>query len=134
MLYEKWKKTEKLNLLYLNSRPPLEHGGKEEGLHYEFVRKNLDAVKVLFGVCFKPAKLLCRQQMNHCLECANFCTSKKNVSEYEAEMERIKVQLELSRNLGRNEWVEKNQKLGYLEGCFTIKVTSSSTCTRTKMP
>ncbi len=113
ILYEKWKKTEKLNLLHLNSRPALEHEVKEEGLHYEFVRKNLDAVKVPFGVCFKLEKLPCRQQMNHCLECANFCTSKKNIFEYEAEIERIKEQLELSKNLERNEWVEKNQK--YLE-------------------
>lgn len=113
MLYEKWKKTEKLNLLYLNGRPPSENEVKEEGVHYEFVRKNLDAVKVPFGVCFKPAKLPCRQQMNHCLECANFCATNDNTVEYEAEIARVQTQLELSRKLSRDEWVEKNQK--YLE-------------------
>lgn len=113
MLYEKWKKTEKLNLLNLNSRSPSDKEFKEEGLHYEFIRKNLDAVKVPFGVCFKLAKLPCRQQINHCLECANFCTSSENTPEYEAEIIRVRTQLELSRKLGREEWEEKNEK--YLE-------------------
>jgi len=110
MLYEKWKKTEKLNLLHLNSRSPVRKEVKEEGLHYEFIRKNLDAVKVPFGVCFKPSKLPCRQQMNHCMACANFCTSSDNIAEYEAEIKRVQRQLELSQKLGRDEWVDKNQE------------------------
>lgn len=118
MLYEKWKETEKLNLLHLDSRPPQKGEAKEEGLHYEFVRKNLDAVKVPLGVCFKPSKLSCRQQMNPCLECANFCTCSDNIPEYESEIERLKTQLELSRKLGRDEWVKKNQ--GYLETLETM--------------
>lgn len=113
MLYEKWKETEKLNLLHLDSRPPQKMPVKEEGLHYEFIRKNLDAVKVPFGVCFKPAKLPCRQQMNHCIDCANFCTCCDNIPEYEAEIDRVRKQIELGNSLGRNEWVEKNHY--YLE-------------------
>lgn len=113
MLYEKWKETEKLELLHLDSRPPQKAPVKEEGLHYEFIRKNLDAVKVPFGVCFKPSKLPCRQQMNHCIECANFCTSQDNIPEYEAEIGRVRKQIELGVRLGRNDWVEKNNH--YLE-------------------
>lgn len=113
MLYEKWKETEKLNLLHLDGEPPQKTGTREEGLHYEYVRKSLDAVKVPFGVCFKPSKLPCRQQMNHCMECANFCTCSDNIPEYEAEIERVRKQLEISRELGRSEWAEKNQN--YLE-------------------
>lgn len=113
MLYERWKETEKLNLLHLDSRPPQTAEVREEGLHYEFIRKNLDAVKVPFGVCFKPAKLPCRQQMNHCMDCANFCTCKDNIPEYEAEIERVRKLLELGIRLERDEWVEKNQN--YLE-------------------
>ena len=113
MLYEKWKETEKLNLLHLDGEPPQKTGSGEEGLHYEYVRKNLDAVKVPFGVCFKPSKLPCRQQMKHCIECASFCTCSDNIPEYEAEIERVSKQLEISREMGRSEWVEKNQN--YLE-------------------
>ncbi len=113
MLYKKWKETEKLNLLHLESTPPNGHKGKREEIRYEFIRKNLDAVRVPFGVCFKPTKLLCRQQMGHCLECANFCTSRGNISEYEKEIKRVKEQLEISKMLGRGEWEEKNRN--YLE-------------------
>lgn len=113
MLYKKWKETEKLNLLHLESMPPNVHKGKKEEIRYEFIRKNLDAVRVPFGMCFKPSKLLCRQQISHCLDCANFCTAKENIPEYEQEIERIREQLEISKRLGRIEWEEKNQD--YLE-------------------
>ncbi len=114
MLYRKWKETEKLNLLHLKSTPPNTHKEKlKEEIRYEFIRKNLDAVSVPFGVCFKPAKLPCRQQINQCLDCANFCTSRDNTLEYEKEIEKVKEQLKISKKLGRIEWEEKNQN--YLE-------------------
>jgi len=113
MLYRKWKETEKLNLLHLESTPPNAHKEKREEIRYEFIRKNLDAVRVPFGVCFKPTKLPCRQQMGHCLDCANFCTGRDNISEYEKEIERVREQLKISKTLGRDEWEEKNRN--YLE-------------------
>jgi len=113
MLYRKWKETEKLNLLHLESTPPKAQKEKQEEIRYEFIRKNLDAVRVPFGVCFKPAKLPCRQQINQCLDCANFCTSKDNILEYEKEIEKVIEQLTISKTLGRIEWEEKNRN--YLE-------------------
>jgi integrase len=113
MLYRKWKETEKLNLLHLESTPPNAHKEKKEEIRYEFIRKNLDAVRVPFGMCFKPNKLPCRQQIGPCLECANFCTCRDNIEEYEQEIERVKEQLEISKMLGRTEWEEKNRN--YLE-------------------
>ena len=101
MLYRKWKETEKLNLLHLESNPPNVNMEKQEEIRYEFIRKNLDAVRVPFGVCFKPNKLTCRQQIGHCLECANFCTSKDNIGEYEKEIERVREQIKISKRLGR---------------------------------
>jgi len=113
MLYQKWKETEKLGLLHLDSKPPIRVQHKKEDIRYEFIRKNLDAVRVPFGVCFKPSKLPCRQQISHCLGCANFCTSCDNISEYEEEIARVREQLKISKALGRDGWEEKNQK--YLE-------------------
>jgi len=113
MLYRKWKEVEKLNLLRIESTPPNAHKEKQEEIRYEFIRKNLDAVRVPFGVCFKPTKLPCRQQMGHCLDCANFCTGRDNISEYEEEIERVREQLKISKTLGRDEWEEKNRD--YLE-------------------
>jgi integrase len=113
MLYKKWKETERLNLLHIESTPPNVHREKREEIRYEFIRKNLDAVRVPFGICFKPNKLPCRQHIGHCLECANFCTCRDNIGEYEQEIERVREHLEISKRLGRSEWQEKNQN--YLE-------------------
>lgn len=113
MLFQKWKETEKLGILHLDSMPSDKLVQTREDIRYEYVRRNLDAVKVPFGVCFKPSKLPCRQQMSHCLECANFCTGRENLPEYEAEILRVKEQLARSKALGRDDWLEKNQK--YLE-------------------
>lgn len=108
-LYETWKETEKLDLLKLDVRHPVGTDTKTEDLHYEYVRKNLEAVKVPFGVCFSPSKLSCRQQANPCLECANFCTCRDNIPEYEAEIARLEELMVKAREIGRADWEEKNR-------------------------
>lgn len=113
MLYKKWCGTEKLNLFKPDAPPPEPEHQNKEGLHYELIRKNLDAVKVPFGVCFKPSKIGCKNQMKMCLECASFCSTKDDLPAYETEIKRVTGLLEISRKLGREEWSEKNQK--YLE-------------------
>lgn len=119
ILYEKWKNTEDLELFKVNTETnelievdTTTDIGK--GLvRYEYVKKNLDAVRVPFGVCFKPSKYPCRQQMNHCLNCGSFCTTTENIPEYEEEIEKVKSQIEISNKCGRKLWAEKNK--GYLE-------------------
>lgn len=113
MLYKKWRETEKLDLFKPDTPPPNPKQQNKEELHYELVRKNLDAVKVPFGVCFKPSKIGCKSQMKMCLECGSFCSTKDDLSAYEAEMKRVSELMEMSRKLGREEWSEKNRK--YLE-------------------
>lgn len=118
-LYEKWKSTEDLDLFRVNTEThelqqvDLNSEGGENLIRYEYVKKNLDAVRVPFGVCFKASKIPCKQQMNHCLTCASFCTTTENVSEYEEEIEKVKIQIEISNRYGRELWAEKNE--GYLE-------------------
>ena len=115
VLYKKWKETEALGILHLAANPP----GKEleaapsGTVSYEHVRKGLDAVRVPFGVCFKPSKLPCKTQLKHCLECASFCSTRENESEYREEIRRVGAQIALGKRLGRQEWVDKNQE--YLE-------------------
>ena len=115
-LYEKWKNTEDLELFKVNTETneltsvdtTTDVG---EGLvRYEYVKKNLDAVRVPFGVCFKSSKLPCKQQMNHCLNCASFCTTTENVPEYEEAIEKVKSQIETSEIFGREVWAEKNKQ------------------------
>lgn len=113
-LYEKWKDTEDLELFKVNietnelEKIDLESDTGENLIRYEYVKKNLDAVRVPFGVCFKPSKLPCKQQMNHCLTCASFCTTVENIPEYEEEIEKVKAQIEISNKCGRELWAEKN--------------------------
>ena len=115
VLYKKWKETETLGILHLAATPP----GKEPTaapagtVSYEHVRKGLDAVRVPFGVCFKPSKLPCKTQLKHCLECASFCSTRENEAEYREEIRRVGAQIALGKRLGRPEWVDKNQE--YLE-------------------
>jgi integrase len=119
VLYEKWKSTEDLDLFRVNietheiQQVVLDSEDRENLVRYEYVKKNLDAVKVPFGVCFKPSKLPCKQQMNHCLTCASFCTTVENIAEYEEEIEQVKKQIQISERCGRELWAEKNK--GYLE-------------------
>ncbi|MBB6625662.1 tyrosine-type recombinase/integrase [Clostridium gasigenes] len=119
MLYEKWKDTEDLELFKVNTETnelvevDTSTDAGENLVRYEYVKKNLDAVRVPFGVCFKASKIPCKQQMNHCLTCASFCTTTENIPEYEEEIQKVKSQIEISDKFGRELWAEKNK--GYLE-------------------
>ncbi|NMM64795.1 tyrosine-type recombinase/integrase [Clostridium sp. P21] len=121
-LYEKWKDTEDLELFKVDTKTndlekvDLNSDIGENLIRYEYVKKNLDAVRVPFGICFHPSKLTCKQQMNHCLTCGSFCTTVENIPEYEEEIERVKVQIEISERCGRELWAKKNKTyLGVLE-------------------
>ncbi|NFH70210.1 integrase [Clostridium botulinum] len=122
VLYEKWKDTEDLELFKVDTKTndlekiDLTSDAGKNLIRYEYVKKNLDAVRVPFGVCFKPSKLPCKQQMNHCLTCASFCTTVENIPEYEEEIEHVKKQIDISNRCGRELWAEKNiQYLSVLE-------------------
>ncbi len=113
-LYEQWKNTEDLNLFKINNKSQsiekVDIKKEENVIRYEYVRKNLDAVKVPFGVCFKPSKLPCKQQINQCLTCASFCTTAENLNEYKEEIKRVKEQIKISKGCGRKLWQEKNEE------------------------
>ena len=79
-------------------------------VHYENVRPNLDAVRVPFGVCFKPSKAGCRRQTEQCMECPSFCSTKENLEEYASEIEKASAMIRIGKTLGREEWVQKNQE------------------------
>ena len=115
VLYKKWKETEALGILHLAANPPekTKVAVPAGEVRYEYVRKGLDAVRVPFGVCFKPSKLPCKTQLKHCLECASFCSTRANEAEYREEIKRVGAQIALGKRLGRPEWIDKNQE--YLE-------------------
>ena len=112
VLYKKWKETEALGILHLTANAPGQTAGNsgKDTVCYEHVRKGLDAVRVPFGVCFKPSKLACRTQLKHCLECASFCSTHENEIEYREEIKRVGAQIAIGKRIGRQEWVDKNQE------------------------
>ncbi|WP_244209304.1 tyrosine-type recombinase/integrase [Paenibacillus ferrarius] len=81
----------------------------EEVIEWEYIRHNLDAVKMELGYCMKPIKQPCPTQANPCLSCRNFCTTPEFVSQYEAEIREKKAVIERGKALGRQVWVDKNQ-------------------------
>ena len=110
-VYRKWKESTDLGSLHLGIMPPGVSAGTEaDTVHYENVNKGLDAVKVPFGVCFKPSKLVCRTQLKHCLECANFCSNSENETEYRDEIRRVGELIAIARRLDRKEWIDKNEE------------------------
>lgn len=120
MLYKKWKDTEKLDLFKPEAAPPPngKHQQTEE-VQYEYVRKNLDAVRVPFGTCFKPSKIACKTQTEMCLECMNFCSTKEDMPAYDAEIKRVESLIFIAKETQRTDWAEKNQK--YLENLVKVR-------------
>lgn len=109
-LYQKWKNTERLDLFKPSVLPPGRTADQEDMVHYEKVRPGLDAVRVPFGMCFKPSKAGCRRQTEQCLECPSFCSTSENLDEYAAEIEKARSMIRISQTLGREEWVKKNKE------------------------
>ena len=127
-LYEQWKNTEDLNLFRIDDNNKMQKIDTEEDenlVRYEYVRKNLDAVKVPFGVCFKPSKLPCKQQINQCLTCASFCTTTENLQEYKEEIVRVQEQIKISKDCGRTLWQEKNEEYLQLLKDMVAKIGES---------
>lgn len=118
-LYQKWENTERLNLFKPAVEPPGRTEGQRDTVHYEKVRPNLDAVRVPFGVCFKPSKAGCRRQTEQCMECPSFCSTRENLEEYTAEIEKADAMIRISQALGREDWVKKNQE--YLDRLIRMR-------------
>ncbi|EGD51935.1 integrase family protein [Thermoanaerobacter ethanolicus JW 200] len=47
----------------------------EDVIEWEYIRHNLDAVRMPLGYCMKPKKQECHTQLNPCLTCRNLCTT-----------------------------------------------------------
>lgn len=110
MLYKKWQETEKLDLFKPSVAPPNKSYQHTEEIHYEHVRKNLDAVRVPFGTCFKPTKIGCKNQTQMCLDCTNFCSTKADIPAYEAEIKRVEALISIATKTERPDWEEKNRQ------------------------
>jgi integrase len=83
----------------------------EDIIEWEYIRHNLDAVRMPLGYCMKPKKLDCSTQLNPCLTCHNLCTTPDFIPQFELEIMETKKIIEKGTQQGRTVWVEKNQSL-----------------------
>lgn len=83
----------------------------EDVIEWEYIRHNLDAVRMPLGYCMKPKKQECHTQLNPCLTCRNLCTTPDFVPQYEVEIQETKALIERGKAQGQSIWVEKNMSL-----------------------
>lgn len=90
----------------------------EDIIEWEYIRHNLDAVRMPLGFCMKPKKQECHTQLNPCLTCRNLCTTPDFIPQFELEIQETKIMIERGKFQNRSVWVEKN--LSLLERYETI--------------
>ncbi len=66
----------------------------EDLIEWEYIRYNLDAVRMPLGFCMKPKKQDCFTQLNPCLTCRNLCTTPDFLPQYEHEIQETKLLIE----------------------------------------
>jgi integrase len=94
---------------------PCEQLTNENEIEWEYIRHNLDAVRLPNGYCFKPKKAECPTQAIPCYSCHNFCTTPDFLTQFEKEEQDTLELIELGHKTGSVPWVERNsQKLGRL--------------------
>ncbi|MCL4377167.1 MAG: tyrosine-type recombinase/integrase, partial [Actinobacteria bacterium] len=83
----------------------------EDIIEWEYIRHNLDAVRMPLGYCMKPKKQECHTQLNPCLTCRNLCTTPDFIPQFELEIQETKAVIERGKAQNRSVWIEKNQAL-----------------------
>ena len=111
-----WEETVKKGVFRINSEgKPVKVDPadiqNEDLLEWEYIRSNLDAVRMPLGFCLKPNKVGCKHQLNPCLTCRNLCTTPDFIPQYEGEIREVKDIIERGKAQGRTIWVEKNEIL-----------------------
>jgi integrase len=111
-----WEEATKNGLFRINEsgnlkKIDLSDIANEDIIEWEYIRLNLDAVRMPLGYCMKPKKQECHSQLNPCLTCRNLCTTPDFIPQYETEIQETKVIIERGIAQNRSVWVEKNQIL-----------------------
>lgn len=87
----------------------------EQEIEWEYIRRNLDAVRLADGYCFKPKKANCPTQDSPCYTCRHFCTTPDFLPQFEKQERELHELIELGQRAGSEIWVERNtQKLNRL--------------------
>lgn len=93
----------------------------EDIIEWEWIKHNLDAVRMPLGYCMKPNKMECATQLNPCLTCRSLCTTPEFIPAFEQEILQTKEIINKGKSQNRTFWVEKNEVLlGKLQSVLTI--------------
>ncbi|MDC3416221.1 tyrosine-type recombinase/integrase [Aquibacillus salsiterrae] len=66
-------------------------------IHWEYIRSNIEAVRVPLGYCLASKKEGCPYVVTPCLTCPNFCTTPENLPDFEREIEKIEEHIEMTK-------------------------------------
>ncbi|HDR5276896.1 transposase [Bacillus cereus] len=95
----------------------------EDIIEWEYIRSNLDAVRMPLGYCTKPIKQPCPTQSDPCLSCRNLCTTPEFAREYERQIKDTEAVIERGKTINRPVWIEKNQeKLERLKPIYELLI------------
>lgn len=83
----------------------------EDIIEWEWIKHNLDAVRMPLGYCMKPNKMECATQLNPCLTCRSLCTTPEFIPAFEQEIMQTKEIIDKGKSQNRTFWVEKNELL-----------------------
>jgi hypothetical protein len=83
----------------------------EDTIEWEYIRHNLDAVRMPLGYCMKSKKAECHAQLSPCLTCSSLCTTPDFIPQYEVEIIETRSLIERGKAQKQSTWVEKNSTL-----------------------
>jgi integrase len=93
------------------SKVDLSNVQDEDIIEWEWIKHNLDAVRMPLGYCMKPNKMECATQLNPCLTCRSLCTTPEFIPAFEQEIYQTKDIINKGKSQNRTFWVEKNELL-----------------------
>lgn len=70
----------------------------EDLIHWEYIRSNIEAVRVPLGYCLASKKEGCPYVVTPCLSCPNFCTTPDNLPDFEREIQKVEEHIEKTQN------------------------------------
>lgn len=111
-----WEEVIKKGLFRINPNGEMDQimPGQERDddiIEWEYIKRNLDAVRLPLGYCMKPTKIECKIQQTPCLNCQSLCTTPDFIPEYKREIAEIRKMIDIGEKQGRAVWVEKNKCL-----------------------
>lgn len=82
----------------------------ENEIEWEWIRHNLDAVRLPNGYCFKSHRATCHAQLVPCYTCRSFCTTVAFLPQLEREASETQEIIARGKAQGMLHWVSKNEQ------------------------